>query len=93
MLPKVVERIGLPYRQKEHLYPLITILGDQIAYRGGIINIKTGPIQLTIKGRLVRMSFNILPLGQDKVILEMPWLQEYNPKINWVIGQVDIKDT
>jgi len=32
------------------------------------------------------MSFNILPLGQDKVILGMPWLQKYNPKINWVIG-------
>jgi len=48
------------------------ILGDQIAYREGIINLKIGPIQLTIKGRLVRMSFNILPLGQDKAILGMP---------------------
>jgi len=44
ILPKVVERMGLLYRQKEYLYPLITILGDQIAYRGGIINLKTGPI-------------------------------------------------
>jgi len=61
--PKAVERMGLLYRQKEHLYPLIMILGDQIAYRGGIINLKTGPIQITIKGRPVRMSFNILPLG------------------------------
>jgi len=32
------------------------------------------------------MSFNILLLGQDKVILGMPWLQEYNLKIDWVIG-------
>ena len=40
----VVEKIRLLYRQKEHLYLLITILGDQIAYRGGIINLKTGPI-------------------------------------------------
>jgi len=66
-----VERIGLPYKQKEHLYPLITILGDQIAYRGGIINLKIGPIQITIKGRPVRISFNILPLGQDEAILGM----------------------
>jgi len=72
ILPKAVERIGLPHRQKKHLYLLITILGDQIAYRGGIINLKTGPIQLTIKGKLVKMSFNILLLGQDKAILEMP---------------------
>jgi len=44
MLLKAVKKIGLPYRQKEHLYPLITISGDQIAYKGGIINLKTGPI-------------------------------------------------
>jgi len=74
--------MGLPHRQKKHPYPLITILGDQIAYKGGIINLKTGPIQITIKGRPVRMSFNILPLGQDKAILGIPWLQEYNLKIN-----------
>jgi len=36
--------MGLPHRQKEHLYLLLTISGDPIAYRGGIINLKTGPI-------------------------------------------------
>ena len=80
--------MGLPHRQKKCLYLLITILEDPIAYRGGIINLKIGPIQLTIKGRKVKMSFNILPLGKDKVILRMPQLQKYNLKINWVIGQV-----
>jgi len=44
ILPKAVERMGLLYRQKKHLYLLITILGDQIAYRGDIINLKIGPI-------------------------------------------------
>jgi len=72
VLLKVVKRIGLPHRQKEHPYLLITILGDQIAYRGGIINLKIEPIQLTIKGRPVRMSFNILLLGQDEAILGIP---------------------
>ena len=67
-----MERIGLLHRQKEHLYPLITISGDQIAYGRGIINFKIGPIQLTIKGRPVRISFNILPLRQNKAILGMP---------------------
>ncbi len=35
--PAVVKRIGLLYRDKENLYPLITILGDPIIYRDGII--------------------------------------------------------
>jgi len=36
--------MGLLYRQKEHLYLLIIILGDLIAYGGGIINLKIGLI-------------------------------------------------
>jgi len=39
-----VKRIGLLYKQKEHLYLLIIISGDPITYRRGIINFKTGPI-------------------------------------------------
>ena len=36
--------MGLPHRQKKYLYLLIIILGDLIAYRGGIVNLKIGPI-------------------------------------------------
>ena len=39
------------------------------------------------------MNFDILLLRQDEVILGMIWLREYNLKINWIIGQVKIKDT
>ena len=92
ILLAVVKRIELPYRQKEEPYLLVIILGDLIAYRGGIINLEIGPIQITIKGRRIKMSFNILLLGRDEVVLGMPWLQEYNLRINQIIGQVDIRD-
>jgi len=36
--------MGLLYRRKEYLYLLVTILRDLIAYKDGIINLKTGPI-------------------------------------------------
>jgi len=36
--------MGLLYRRKEYLYLLVTILGDPIAYKNSIINLKTGPI-------------------------------------------------
>ena len=39
-----VKRIGLLYRHKRNIYPLVIILEDLIAYRGGIINLKIGPI-------------------------------------------------
>ena len=30
----------------------------------------------------------ILPLGNNKAVLRIPFLQEFNPKIDWVIGLV-----
>jgi len=36
--------MGLLYRKKKCPYLLVIILGDPIAYRGGIINLKIGPI-------------------------------------------------
>ena len=40
----VVKRIGLLHKKKEYFYLLVTILGDPIAYGGGIINLKIGPM-------------------------------------------------
>ena len=71
---------------------LSSITGEKVSYRGGIINLETGPVQLKIKGRPIKISFNILPLGQDEAVLGIPQLQEYNPKINWIIGKVEIYD-
>jgi hypothetical protein len=69
--PKVVERLGLLYRQKLEPYALVTILEDLVLYRDGIINLETGLVQVNIKGRDIIVNFNILPLGQDKAVLGM----------------------
>ena len=79
---KVIKRLGLSYRQKRNLYPLVTILEDPILYKDRMIYLKTGLVKLEIKGRNVVTSFNMLPLGKDKAVLGMLFLQKYNPKIN-----------
>jgi len=48
------------------------ILGNLIIYGNGIIYIKIGIIPVKIKGRLVAINFNILPLGNNKAVLGMP---------------------
>jgi len=68
--------------QKEHLYLLNIILKDLINYKRGIINLEIGLVIIKIEGKEVIMNFNILLLGNDKVVLGMFWLQEYNLKIN-----------
>jgi hypothetical protein len=42
IIPKVVERLGLLYKQKLKPYTLVTILGDPVPYKNRIINLKTG---------------------------------------------------
>jgi hypothetical protein len=42
IVPKVVEWLKLLYRQKLELYALVTILGDPVLYRDGMINLETG---------------------------------------------------
>jgi len=59
-------------RQKEYLYLLNIILKDLINYRGGIINLKIGLVIIRIEGKEVIINFNILLLGNNKVVLGMP---------------------
>ena len=59
------------YREKKHLYPLVTILGELVLYRDNIINLKTRPIQVNIKGQNIIVNFNILLLGIDKAVLKI----------------------
>ena len=47
---------------------------------------ETGLVKVKIKGKKIIISFNILLLGKDKVVLGMLFLKEFNLKINWVIG-------
>ena len=39
-----MEQLEILYREKEHLYPLITILRELVLYRDSIINLKIKPI-------------------------------------------------
>jgi hypothetical protein len=59
----------LLYRQKLEPYTLVIISGDLVLYRDGIINLKTKPVEVSIKGQNIIVNFNILPLGQDEVVL------------------------
>ena len=61
---------------------MVTISKDLIIYKDGMIYFKTRPIELKLERRRIIMSFNVLLLGKDKIVLRMPFLQKYNPKIN-----------
>ena len=39
-----MEQLGILYKEKEYLYPLVIILEEPVLYKDGIINLKTGLI-------------------------------------------------
>ena len=40
IIPQIAERLGILYREKKHPYLLVTILGELVLYRDGIINLE-----------------------------------------------------
>jgi len=48
------------------------ILRDLINYREGIINLEIGLVMTRIEGKEIIMNFDILLLGNDEAVLEMP---------------------
>ena len=46
----MVERLKIPYKLKENLYLLVTILGDPISYKNGVIYIEIKLLKLKIEG-------------------------------------------
>jgi len=47
------------------------ILEILINYKGDIINLETGLVIIKIKGKEITMNFDILLLGNNKVVLKM----------------------
>jgi len=74
ILPVIIKRIKLPYRQKKNPYLLVTISGDPILYKNGMIHFKTGLVKIEIKRQKVVILFNVLLLGKDKAVLRIPFL-------------------
>ena len=51
---------------------------------------ETGLVKVKIKGKKIIISFNILLLNKNKVVLKILFLKKFNLRINWVIRQVKI---
>jgi len=66
------------------------ILRDLINYKKGIINLEIGLVIIRIKGKEITINFDILLLGNNEVVLGMPWLQKYNLRIDWITGDIKI---
>ncbi|EEB89118.1 hypothetical protein MPER_12827, partial [Moniliophthora perniciosa FA553] len=63
---------------------------DQTPNKKGMIT-HTVEVPLTIAGRQIREELYISGLGNEEIILGLPWLRKHNPDIDWATGKLDFK--
>ena len=68
----IVKRLEIFYKLKKNLYLLVIILRNPIFYKNRVIRIKIKSVELRIKRQRVIINFNILLLGNNKAVLEIP---------------------
>ena len=81
---KYVERLELPIRTLEK--PIMARNVDGTLNKTGTI---TSYVDLAVKidGRIMDIQLLVTGLGNQKIILGFPWLNEHNPDINWKTGE------
>jgi hypothetical protein len=60
---------------------------DGTENQGGIIS-KSCVLRVQQGEQQIAQWFYVTNLGQDRVILGYPWLQEFNPEIDWEEGRL-----
>ena len=59
-----VNKLGLPYQEKEHPYSLATVDRKPIDYEGGRVRLKTAQLKITIGRRTESVRFDITNTGK-----------------------------
>ena len=49
-------------------------------------------VQMNLEHHLEMIQFNIAKMARHDAILGIPWLEKYNPKIDWGIQDIDFPD-
>lgn len=88
MDPRVQEKLKILKRQKPVPIPLTRLNGEELTENRIIEEI--GWLPMIIDKHFKMINFDIVKLGQDDVILGIPWLRKHNPAIHWDKEQLQL---
>ena len=83
--PQTVEQLRLPIRKL--LHPRIIYNIDGTLNKAGSITHRCS-LHIQFENTTKVVDFFITDLGHNRVILGFPFLQEFNPNINWEKGSI-----
>ena len=81
--PKVVDRLDLPYHDKERPLEIIMVDGIMTNYGDGLIYLETLELPIVIEGRQFYTSFNITLVGLTDIILGQLQLRAVKPQFDY----------
>jgi len=84
---KIVAKYGFKLQKLDRLVIVRNIDGTNNS--GGAI-IHQVKVNMYYKSHVKRIRMNMCNLQRTDIILDIPWLQVYNPEINWEIKEIKI---
>jgi hypothetical protein len=72
--------------------PVYTRNADNSINKKGVIRF-TSTLFLNIEGIMRRITFHVLSLGSENIILGLPWLKEINPTIDWANRTLSVPES
>jgi len=84
---KIVAKYGFKLQKLDRLVIVRNIDGTNNS--GGAI-IHQVKVNMYYKSHVKRIRINMCNLQRTDIILDIPWLQVYNPEINWEIKEIKI---
>ena len=84
---KIVAKYGFKLQKLDRLVMVRNIDGTNNS--GGAI-IHQVKVNMYYKSHVKRIRMNMCNLQRTDIILDIPWLQVYNPEINWEIKEIKI---
>ena len=82
---KMVARHGFKLQKLERPVIVRNVDGTNNSGRATMHQVE---VNVYYKNYIERIRMNVCNLGRTDIILGMPWLQAYNPEINWKTGEV-----
>jgi len=82
---KMVARHGFKLQKLERPVIVRNVDGINNSRRATMHQVE---VNVYYKNHIERIRMNVCNLGRTDIILGMPWLQAYNPEINWKTGEV-----
>src|SRR5579863_8511913 len=85
LTPKLAQRLGLKIQKLQIPKPILTV--DRSEHVQGNIT-KFVNLRIRLGDQVRQQMFYVATLGQDRAILGFPFLQKFNPQINWKTGTI-----